>query len=173
MEKIKKLKKIFDKNKIDGYLVPKNDEYFSEYIPNYNDRLSFISNFDGSYGLSLILKKENYLFVDGRYTLQAKNQSGKFFKVITFPNKMPYKVLGKKKLIIAFDPKLFTKKNLNLFFGKTKCKFIPLKKNLVDEIWKRNIGKSKEKFYLLPNKSVGNNYKSKINKVASQLQNYS
>ena len=40
MEKIKKLKKIFDKNKIDGYLVPKNDEYFSEYIPNYNDRLS-------------------------------------------------------------------------------------------------------------------------------------
>ncbi len=170
MEKIKKLKKIFDKNKIDGYLVPKNDEYFSEYIPNYNDRLSFISNFDGSYGLSLILKKENYLFVDGRYTLQAKNQSGKFFKVITFPNKMTYKVLGKKKLIIAFDPKLFTKKNLNLFFGKTKCKFIPLKKNLVDEIWKRNIGKSKEKFYLLPNKSVGNNYKSKINKVVSHMK---
>ena len=33
MEKIKKLKKIFKKEKIDAYIVPKNDEFFGEYIP--------------------------------------------------------------------------------------------------------------------------------------------
>ena len=83
MEKIKKLKQTFKKEKIDGYIIPKNDEFFGEYIPDHNDRLRYISNFTGSYGFSLILKNKNYLFVDGRYTLQANNQSGKFFKIIT------------------------------------------------------------------------------------------
>ena len=79
MEKIKNLKKIFKKEQIDGYIIPKNDEFFGEYISEYNDRLKFISNFTGSYGFSVILKRKNYLFVDGRYTLQAENQSRKNF----------------------------------------------------------------------------------------------
>ena len=61
MEKIKKLKKYFCKEKIDGYIIPKNDEFFNEYIPKHNDRLNFISNFSGSYGFALILKSINYL----------------------------------------------------------------------------------------------------------------
>ena len=141
MEKIKKLKLALKREKIDGYIIPKNDQFFGEYLPDYNDRLKFISNFSGSYGFSLILKNKNYLFVDGRYTLQANNQSGKFFDIITFPNKMPYDILKNKKLLIGFDPRLFTKKTLGIFFLKNSCKFIPLKKNLIDEIWKRNIKK--------------------------------
>ena len=58
MEKIKKLKQIFRKEKIDGYIIPKNDEFFGEYIPDHNDRLNYISNFSGSYGFALILKKK-------------------------------------------------------------------------------------------------------------------
>ena len=42
MEKIKQLRKLFKREKIDGYLIPKNDEVFGEYIPDYNDRLNFI-----------------------------------------------------------------------------------------------------------------------------------
>ena len=45
MEKIIKLRKYFKKEKIDGYLIPKNDEFFGEYISSYNDRLNYISNF--------------------------------------------------------------------------------------------------------------------------------
>ena len=89
----------------------KNDEYFCEYIPGHNDRLNFFSNFSGSNGFALILRDKNYLFTDGRYTLQANNQSGKYFKVITIPNKMPVNILKNKKLFIGFDPNLFTKKN--------------------------------------------------------------
>ena len=48
MEKINKLKKKFKKEKIDGYLVSKNDEFFNEYIPKHNDRLKYVSNFSGS-----------------------------------------------------------------------------------------------------------------------------
>ena len=45
--KIEKLKKFFIKEKIDGYIVPKNDEFFSEYIPDHNDRLNFYKVDDG------------------------------------------------------------------------------------------------------------------------------
>ena len=63
MEKIEKLKKILKKEKLDGYIIPKNDEFFSEYIPDHNDRLNFITDFSGSYGFALILKNQNYLMV--------------------------------------------------------------------------------------------------------------
>ena len=97
MGKIKKLKQFFLKSKIDGYIIPKNDEFFSEYIPEYNDRLKYISNFTGSYGFSLILKNKNYLFVDGRYTLQAKKQSETFFKIINLFPKQCLKIFLKTK----------------------------------------------------------------------------
>ena len=154
MEKIEKLKKILKREKIDGYIIPKNDEFFGEYIPDHNDRLNFISNFSGSYGLALVLKNKNYLFVDGRYTLQANNQSKTNFEVITFPDEMPSNILGKTKLLIGFDPNLFTKKTLSIFFSKSKFKYKPILKNLIDEVWKRKIKKNVNKFFILPAGSV-------------------
>ena len=124
MEKIDKLKKIFEREKIDGYIIPKNDEFFGEYTPDYNDRLNFISGFTGSYGFALVLKNKNYLFVDGRYTLQAKRESGKNFKIIEFP-----KLLPKNTLSVFFvnsfgsnpiDKLLFFKISFGIFFGKVK-----------------------------------------------------
>ena len=61
------------------------------------DYLRDISNFSGSYGIALILKKNNYLFVDGRYTVQANIQSGKYFQVITLPFKKKKNNLNFKK----------------------------------------------------------------------------
>jgi len=58
MNKIKKLRKFFRSFMIDGYLVPKNDEYFNEYVNQSSDRLKFISNFSGSAGFAIILKKK-------------------------------------------------------------------------------------------------------------------
>ncbi len=170
MEKINKLKKIFEREKIDGYIIPKNDEFFGEYTPDYNDRLNFISGFTGSYGFALVLKNKNYLFVDGRYTLQANNQCGKFFKIITIPNKIPSDILKEKKLSIGFDPNLFTEKSLFIFFGKNKIKLKPIFQNLIDKIWKRKIVKNKSKFYLLPSEAADEKYQLKINKVAKYLK---
>ena len=170
MEKIKKLRKILKKEKIDAYLIPKNDEFFGEYVPDHNDRLKYISNFSGSYGFSLIMRNKNYLFVDGRYTLQAYYESGKNFKVITIPNEMPSNLLKKKKLLIGFDPKLHTKKILRKLFMNSKCKLQPIKKNLIDYVWKRKVKKINNKFYDLPLNSVGERFETKINKVASLLK---
>ena len=170
MEKIEKLKKIFKREKIDGYIIPKNDEFFSEYISEYNDRLNFISGFSGSYGFALVLKDKNYLFVDGRYTLQANKQSGKNFKIVTIPDKKPEDFLKGRKISIGFDPNLFTEKFIFTLFGKSKLELKPIFKNLIDEIWKRKIIKNKSKFYSLPNKAVNEKYQSKINKISNYLK---
>ena len=170
MEKIENLKKIFKREKIDGYIIPKNDEFFGEYVPEYKDRLNFISGFTGSYGFALVLKDKNYLFVDGRYTLQANNQSGKKFKIITIPDKMPSDILKGKKLSIGFDPNLFTERSLSIFFGKNKFTLKPISQNLIDVIWKRKKIKNKNKFYLLPDDAISENYKLKIIKISRYLK---
>ena len=79
---IKLLRNKFKKFNIDGYVVPKNDDYFTEY--SKINRLKIISNFSGSAGLAIILRKKNYLFTDGRYTIQSQIESGKNFKIINF-----------------------------------------------------------------------------------------
>ena len=81
-KRLKILKESFKDFQIDGYVIPKNDEFFSEY--SAKDRLKIISNFDGSAGFAIILKNKNYLFVDGRYSIQAEIQSGKNFKIIEY-----------------------------------------------------------------------------------------
>ena len=170
MEKIEKLKKILIKKKLDGYLIPKNDKFFGEYIPGYNDRLKFISDFTGSYGFALILKDKNYLFVDGRYTLQAKNQSGNDFKIVTFPNKMPRDIFKEKNLKIGCDPNLLTKNFLNIIFKKTNIKFLTLKENLIDKIWQRKKPTKIKNFYVLPKNFSNQNYNLKIKKVINNLK---
>ena len=68
--------------------------------------------------------------------LQALNQSGKLFKIITFPDKMPKDIFKNKKFLIGIDPKIFTEVN-NRFFKKSNFKFKPLTKNLIDKIWEK------------------------------------
>ena len=82
MNNLNKLKNLLIKKNIDAYLVPKNDCFFNEFIKTSNDRLRYVSNFTGSAGTALIFKKKNYLFVDGRYTLQAKQESGRLFNIV-------------------------------------------------------------------------------------------
>ena len=163
-KRIKKLREKFKKYKIDGYIIPKNDEFFSEY--SVKDRLKTISNFRGSAGLAIVLKKTNYLFIDGRYTIQAKQQSANQFKIIEIHKFLPKNVI--RNLRLGFDPSLFTKKTLNLNFGNL-LKLIPIKNNLVDEIYKNKI-LNRKPFYSLTNKSVGESHKSKINKIYNILK---
>ena len=163
MEKINKIRRFFKKFKLDGYIIPKNDKFFSEYVDSDQDKLKYVTNFSGSYGFAIILKKKNYLFVDGRYTEQAKKQSGKKFQIVTIPKHLPYNILGKKKLLIGFDPSLHTELSLKSIFSKTKCLLIPIEDNFVNKIWKRKKIKNVKKLYVLKKNESGKSYNSKIN----------
>ncbi len=60
---------------IDGYFVPHADEFQNEMTPAYADRLAWLTGFTGSAGAAVVLKDKAALFIDGRYTLQAREQS--------------------------------------------------------------------------------------------------
>src|SRR5215218_4205052 len=62
------------KQGLDGFLVPHEDEHQNEYLPPANDRLAWASGFTGSAGAGVILKDRAAVFVDGRYTLQVRDQ---------------------------------------------------------------------------------------------------
>ena len=161
--RLKKLKDQFIKYNLDGYVIPKNDEFFSEY--SNKDRLGFITNFKGSAGYAVILKNINYLFVDGRYTIQAKFESGKNFKIIDYKKILDAKIF--KNLNLGIDPKLFTSDQIKKFFLKNN-KVTIINENLVD-----NIFKTKEKkiipFYSLDKRVTGENHSQKIKKILSFL----
>ena len=163
-KRIEILREKFKRYGIDGYIIPKNDEFFSEYA--VKDRLKTISNFSGSAGLAIIMKKVSFLFVDGRYTIQAKKQSGNKFKIIEIHKFLPKHII--KNLKLGFDPSLFTQKIINLNFGNS-LQLTPIENNLIDEIYKNRIPKRKL-FYSLNNKSVGESHQSKINKIYNILK---
>ena len=163
-KKINRLRKQFKDFGIDGYVIPKNDEFFSEYTKN--DRLRYISNFSGSAGYAVILKSKNYLFVDGRYTIQAKIESGKHFKIVDY-----FKIVNTnvfKNLNLGIDPKLFTSEQIKKFFLKNN-EVTSINENLVDNILKAQNKKSSP-FYSISEKITGENHLKKISKVASFLK---
>ncbi|MDC3120541.1 aminopeptidase P family protein, partial [Candidatus Pelagibacter sp.] len=163
INKIKILRSKFKQYKIDGYVVPKNDEYFTEY--SRVNRLKVISNFSGSAGVAIILKNKNYLFTDGRYTIQSQIESGKNFKIIG------YEKLGNcnlfKNLTLGIDPKLFTYNQISKFFLKfNHIKFI--NENLIDQVEKFKI-KDTYQFFHLNKNIVGESRNSKLNKISTHL----
>ena len=169
-KKINKLRNLIKLNNIDGYIVPKNDEFFSEYA--FPNRLKLISNFSGSAGLAIILKDKNFLFVDGRYTLQSKIESGNNFKIIEIPKLLPHDLLReyKKELLLGFDPRLFTNNSLKRSF-KDSCNLFPINQNLIDLIGtKKTYDRQKETFYTLDDNVVGKSVNSKINKLILNLK---
>ncbi len=163
-KRIETLRKKFDEFDIDGYVIPKNDEFFSEYAQK--DRLKIISNFTGSAGFAIILKKKNYLFVDGRYTIQAKIESGDFFKIVSYEKLVNCRLF--KNIKLGIDPSLFTSSQVSNFF----LKFNNVKKietNLIDTIFNKYSINSK-KFFSLSKNVVGEGHNSKIRKVSSYLR---
>ena len=161
--RIKRLRNCFRNFGIDGYVVPKNDEFFSEY--SKIDRLKLISNFSGSAGFAIILKKRNYLFVDGRYTIQAHLESGKNFQVKDYSKIFDCSLF--KDLTLGIDPKLFTSDQLKKKFSKYNH-FKKIELNLIDQFSKNNF-KNNKPFFSLTKNIVGVDYKKKLKKVINYL----
>ncbi len=161
---IKELRSKFKKYEIDGYIIPKNDDYFTEY--SKLNRLEVISNFSGSAGLAIILKNKNYLFTDGRYTIQSKIESGKNFKIYGFEKLINCSLF--KNLTLGIDPKLFTNTVIKNYFLKyNKIKHI--KNNLIDEI-KNQKKDTSIPFFSLDKNIVGESVNSKLKKITNYLK---
>src|SRR5689334_25105660 len=73
-DRLKALREQLKANQLDGFVVPLTDEHMSEYVGSYAQRLAWLTGFEGSAGSAVVLPEEAAIFVDGRYTLQVRQQ---------------------------------------------------------------------------------------------------
>ncbi len=129
--------------KIDGFIVPHDDEYQNEYIPAYAERLMWISGFSGSAGAAIVFADKAVIFVDGRYTLQVRQQTDEncfsFEDIVETPLDQWLADHARTESRIGYDPMLHTKagvEKLEKAAKKAGFALIALSMNPIDAAWK-------------------------------------
>lgn len=168
-EHLTKLRSELRKRNFTGYIVPSVDEYFSEYVPESDKRLEFITGFTGSNGVAMILENIVLFFTDGRYITQSLNQlDDRLFEV--FDQKLLTNFSWEDYIdnedIIVFDPKLFSKNTISSY---SSFNIKPYNENLIDIIWEDRPLSSQSKIYIYPDQFAGQSYIEKIEKCREFL----
>lgn len=73
-ERVEALRAELKQRGFDGFIIPRNDEHFGEWVPASAERLAWLTGFGGSAGVAIVLADRAAIFVDGRYTLQVVDQ---------------------------------------------------------------------------------------------------
>jgi Xaa-Pro aminopeptidase len=107
------LRKELARRGLDGFVVPISDEHMSEYVGAYAQRLAWLTGFGGSAGTAVVLKDKAAIFVDGRYTIQAREQvDGRLFDHESVPQTSPAAWLAENApegARVGYDPWLHSK----------------------------------------------------------------
>ena len=141
-ERIKRLRALIADEGLAALLLPRGDEHQGEYVAPCSERLRWLTGFSGSAGLAAITRRHAGLFVDGRYTVQARAEcgGGQFdFPGLARTALAPWL---KEKLkggdVVGFDPWLHTVSEVERLRGLLEPAGLALKptrRNLVDAIW--------------------------------------
>ena len=172
-----KLQSKLKDNNIDILIINRSDEFLNEYISPYAERLKYITNFSGSAGKLIVLQNEAYLYVDGRYTIQAKEQINsdmiKSKHLSLFWNNLK-KYISKKNCKIAIDPKLHSIKEIKkiqdyMLSSSSTIKFLDL--NIIDTIWENKPSIEYTNIFDHPVKFSGTSRIKKLNDCGKFLEN--
>src|SRR3954471_6909357 len=126
---------------LDGFLVPHEDEHQNEYLPAANDRLAWASGFTGWAGAGVILKDRAAVFVDGRYTLQVRDQvdQGVFEIRDLVEGGVPaYLETASRGAVIGYDARLHSPQaldGLKAAAARAGAALKPVSVNPIDEAW--------------------------------------
>ena len=127
---------------LDGFVTPHEDEHQNEYLPAANDRLAWATGFTGSAGAAVILKDKAAIFVDGRYTLQVRDQvdQGVFEIRDLVEGGVPayLEAAAPKGGVIGYDPRLHSPdalEKLKAAAAKAGAKLKPVTPNPLDAAW--------------------------------------
>ena len=129
---------------IDGFLVPRADEFQNEYVPAGNERLQWLTGFNGSAGSAVVLADQAAIFVDGRYTVQVRAEVDSsvfdYRHLITEPPEDWVATALKPGQRFGYDPWLLTPAQVDkLRAGVTKAgaELVPMAFNPLDAAWER------------------------------------
>jgi Xaa-Pro aminopeptidase len=127
---------------LDGFYVPHDDEYQNEYLPDANERLAWVSGFTGSFGSAFVFTDKAVIFADGRYTIQAADQTApELWDREAIPEPGAFGWLAKQKLSgkkVGYDPRLMSPNDVTLLEAAAKksgAELIAVEENPIDKAW--------------------------------------
>jgi Xaa-Pro aminopeptidase len=140
--RVNALRLLFKKQKLTGLIIPRQDEFQGEYVAAYAERLRWLTGFAGSWGMAILTLDKGAIFVDGRYTIQVRQQvDTKLFTPHHLIDEPPAAWIAdnlKKGDVLGFDPWLLTADQAERFAAactNVGAKLVPLTANPIDTIW--------------------------------------
>jgi Xaa-Pro aminopeptidase len=175
-DRLKALREQLKAEKLDGFVVPLTDEHMSEYVGTYAQRLAWLTGFEGSAGSAVVLPEEAAIFVDGRYTLQVRQQVS--------PTEWSYQSVPETSTTtwleehapegarIGYDPWLHTRdwvKKAKEALATRGAELVPVARNPIDEVWKDRPEASKAHLVVQPDQYAGKSSAEKRTEIGDWL----
>ncbi|PAR26987.1 aminopeptidase P family protein [Vibrio metoecus] len=161
---------------LDAFIVPHEDEYLGEYVPEHNERLHWLTGFTGSAGAAIVATNHAAIFVDGRYTVQVRKQVS--------PELFEYRHLIEEPYLswlvqtlpqgskVGYDPRMHRGSGLiqaqKLLAGRVFL--VPVTSNPIDVLWIDRPAPVVSEMRLMPFSSVGQTSLEKRQLIANTLR---
>ena len=164
-------------DRLDGFVVPLTDEHMSEYVGSYAQRLAWLTGFQGSAGSAVVLPEEAAIFIDGRYTLQVRDQvDGNHWSYQSVPETSIadwLKVHAPDGGRIGYDPWLHTKdwvKKAKEALADKGAELVAVRKNPIDAVWNDQPEPSRARLIVHPDDYAGQSSAAKRQEMADWLK---
>lgn len=171
-QKLVKLRAEMAKAGVDGFLVPRTDEYQGEYVADNAERLAWLTGFTGSAGLAIVMQDKAVVMSDGRYTIQlASEVDGDLYGLVNSQEMTPDDWLLKHcdgGKIIGYDPRLHTPKQIQ--DKQEKGLFLEAIDNLIDSLWEGQPNAPISEAVLFDEKFAGVSAREKISTIQSDVK---
>ena len=175
-DRLKALREQLKANSLDGFVVPLTDEHMSEYVGTYAQRLAWLTGFEGSAGSAVVLPEEAAIFVDGRYTLQVRQQvSATEWSYQSVPETSTTEWLkdnAPQGGRIGYDPWLHTRdwvKHAREALASRGAELVAVERNPIDEIWTDRPEASKAKLVVQADQYAGKSAAEKRTEIGDWL----
>ncbi|MGS1016725.1 aminopeptidase P family protein [Allosphingosinicella humi] len=164
-------------DRLDGFVVPLTDEHMSEYVGSYAQRLAWLTGFKGSAGSAVVLPEEAAIFVDGRYTLQVRDQvSAEQWSYQSVPETSVADWLQQHAPEggrIGYDPWLHTRdwvKKARAALADKGAELVAVGRNPIDAVWSGQPDPSPALLIVQPDDLAGQSSASKRQAIADWLK---
>ena len=164
------------KQKFTGFIIPRQDEFQGEYVAPYAERLKWLTGFAGSWGLAILTLTKGAIFVDGRYTIQVRQQvDAKVFTPHHLVDEPPTKWIEdnlKKGDVLGYDPWLMTADQADKFSAacaKVGAKLQAVTSNPIDAIWTDQPPRPTAQLSVQPLQFAGQSLADKLAMVSKAL----
>jgi Xaa-Pro aminopeptidase len=164
-------------DRLDGFVVPLTDEHMSEYVGSYAQRLAWLTGFHGSAGSAVVLPEEAAIFVDGRYTLQVRDQvDATHWSYQSVPETSVaewLKLHAPDGGRIGYDPWLHTKEWVTRAkdaLAERGAELVAVQRNPIDAVWADRPEPSKARLVVHPDSFTGKSSAAKRQEMADWLR---